>query len=144
MTGVQTCALPIWQVEPFLHELVAEPGVTEAVALSTCNRTELYLVADDPVEAESAVLALLARRAGSRPTELVEAIYVERNCDAARHLFLGTASLSVLGTEHEWPSILLWNEQEGSGAHVAEAGTAGWRGVPGRRAGGAGPGAVRG
>jgi broad specificity phosphatase PhoE len=50
--------------------------------------------------------------------------------DAARHLFLGTASLSVLGVEHEWPAILLWNEQEGSGAHVAEAGTAGWRGVP--------------
>jgi broad specificity phosphatase PhoE len=49
---------------------------------------------------------------------------------AARHLFLGTASVSVLGTEHEWPAILLWNEQEGSGAHVAEAGTVGWRGVP--------------
>ena len=64
------------QVEPFLHELLAEPGVTEAVALSTCNRTELYLVADDPVDAESGVLALLARRAGTRPTELVESIYV--------------------------------------------------------------------
>ena len=50
---------------------------------------------------------------------------------AARHLFLGTASLSVLGDEHEWPAILLWNEQEGSGAHVAETGTVGWRGVPG-------------
>ena len=25
----------------------------------------------------------------------------------------------------------LWNEQEGSGAHAAEAGTTGWRGVPG-------------
>jgi broad specificity phosphatase PhoE len=51
--------------------------------------------------------------------------------EAARHLFLGTASLSVLGDEHEWPAILLWNEQEGSGAHVAETGTIGWRGVPG-------------
>jgi broad specificity phosphatase PhoE len=50
--------------------------------------------------------------------------------DAARHLFLGTASLSVLGTEHEWPAVLLWNEQEGSGARTAETGTPGWRGVP--------------
>jgi broad specificity phosphatase PhoE len=50
--------------------------------------------------------------------------------EAARHLFLGTASLSVLGVEHEWPAILLWNEQEGSGARVAETGTTGWRGVP--------------
>jgi broad specificity phosphatase PhoE len=51
--------------------------------------------------------------------------------EVARHLFLGTASLSVLGDEHEWPAILLWNEQEGSGAHVAETGAVGWRGVPG-------------
>jgi broad specificity phosphatase PhoE len=50
--------------------------------------------------------------------------------DAARHLFLGTASLSAIGLEHEWPAILLWNEQEGSGAQLAEAGTTGWRGVP--------------
>jgi probable phosphoglycerate mutase len=50
--------------------------------------------------------------------------------DAARHLFLGTASLSVLGVEHEWQAILLWNEQEGSGAHTVETGTPGWRGVP--------------
>jgi glutamyl-tRNA reductase len=84
------------QVEPFLHELLAEAGVTEAVALSTCNRTELYLVADDPVDAESGVLALLARRAGTRPTELVESIYVERNCDAARHLFRVVSGLESM------------------------------------------------
>ena len=56
--------------------------------------------------------------------------YLELPADAARHLFLGTASLSVLGTEHEWPAVLLWNEQEGSGALTAESGTTGWRGVP--------------
>ena len=55
--------------------------------LSTCNRTELYLVVGDPVEAESVVLGALARRAGMRPTELVEGIYSLRNCDAARHLY---------------------------------------------------------
>ena len=33
------------QVEPFLRELVAQ-RVTEAVALSTCNRTELYVVGE--------------------------------------------------------------------------------------------------
>ena len=84
------------QVEPFLHELLAEPAVTEAVALSTCNRTELYLVADDPVDAESAVLALLARRAGTRPTALMDAIYTQRNCDAARHLFRVVSGLESM------------------------------------------------
>src|SRR3954467_3488054 len=84
------------QVEPFLHELGAEPGVAEAVALSTCNRTELYLVVDDPVDAESAVLALLARRAGTRPTALLESIYVEGICDAARHLFRVASGLESM------------------------------------------------
>jgi broad specificity phosphatase PhoE len=50
--------------------------------------------------------------------------------ETARHLFLGTASVSVLGVEHTWPAILLWNEQQGSGAHIAEAGSTGWRGIP--------------
>jgi broad specificity phosphatase PhoE len=58
------------------------------------------------------------------------ACYLGLPPDTARHLFLGTASLSVLGTEHYWPTILLWNEQEGSGARIAESGTTGWRGVP--------------
>ena len=61
---------------------------------------------------------------------ILTACYLGLPPDTARHLFLGTASLSVLGIEHEWPAILLWNEQEGSGAHVAESGTTGWRGVP--------------
>jgi len=51
--------------------------------------------------------------------------------DAARHLFLGTASVSVLGREHDWPAVLLWNEQEGSGATRHEAGVPGWRGISG-------------
>jgi broad specificity phosphatase PhoE len=61
---------------------------------------------------------------------ILTACYLGLPPETARHLFLGTASLSVVGTEHEWPAILLWNEQEGSGAHLAETGTTGWRGVP--------------
>jgi glutamyl-tRNA reductase len=74
-------------VETLLAEVCSSPDVMEAVVLSTCNRTELYLVVGDPVEAESAVVAQLARRAGLRPTQLLEGVYSERNCDAARHLY---------------------------------------------------------
>jgi glutamyl-tRNA reductase len=84
------------QVEPFLHELVGHPAISEAVAVSTCNRTELYVVAGDPVEGESAVLALLARRAGTPPTALMASIYVDRNCDAARHLFRVVSGLESM------------------------------------------------
>ncbi|MEA2291735.1 MAG: glutamyl-tRNA reductase [Solirubrobacteraceae bacterium] len=68
-------------------ELVATPAIQEAVAVSTCNRTELYLVVQDPVEGETEVLSTLSRRAGIRPTELLDSIYSLRNCDAARHLY---------------------------------------------------------
>ena len=82
--------------EPLLHELTAHPAIGEAVALSTCNRTELYLLVTDPVEAESAVLGLLARRAGIRPTELLDGIYSLRNCDAARHLYRVASGLESM------------------------------------------------
>ena len=50
----------------------------------------------DPVRAESDVLGLLARRASLRPTELAEAIYSPRNCDAARQLYRVTAGLESM------------------------------------------------
>jgi glutamyl-tRNA reductase len=83
-------------IETLLAEVRTIPDVMEAVALSTCNRTELYLVVGDPVEAESAVVAQLARRAGLRPTQLLEGVYSERNCDAARHLYRVASGLESM------------------------------------------------
>jgi glutamyl-tRNA reductase len=80
----------------FTKQATATPDVREAVTISTCNRTEVYLVVGDPVRAESDVLGLLARRAGIRPTELAEAIYSPRNCDAARQLYRVTAGLESM------------------------------------------------
>ena len=80
-------ALPEGRAEVFLRELAEHPEIREAVVLSTCNRTELYVVVSDPVEAETTVLGMFARQAGLRPTELLEGIYAHRNCDAARHLY---------------------------------------------------------
>ncbi len=89
-------ALPTGQAAAFLGELVAGPDVDEAAAISTCNRTEVYLVADDPVAGEAAALGMLARGAGIRPTELAPAIYSLRNCDAARHLYRVSAGLESM------------------------------------------------
>jgi glutamyl-tRNA reductase len=89
-------ALTDGAAEALLGELVATPAIQEGVALSTCNRTELYVVVSDPVEGESAVLSTLARRAGIRPTELVEGIYSLRNCDAARHLYRVASGLESM------------------------------------------------
>jgi glutamyl-tRNA reductase len=80
----------------FAEQATATPEVREAVVISTCNRTEVYLVVGDPVRAESDVLGLLASRASIRPTELAEAIYSPRNCDAARQLYRVTAGLESM------------------------------------------------
>jgi glutamyl-tRNA reductase len=80
----------------FARQATATAEVREAVVISTCNRTEVYLVVGDPVRAESDVLGMLARRAAIRPTELAEAIYSPRNCDAARQLYRVTAGLESM------------------------------------------------
>ena len=70
-------------VVPALAELRATAGVREAVLLSTCNRTELYVVEgeDDPIPA---VTAAFAARLGADPAAH---LYVRRDRDAAAHLF---------------------------------------------------------
>jgi glutamyl-tRNA reductase len=89
-------ALSETRAPEFMRDLRAAADIHETVAISTCNRTELYLVVGDPVEAESSVLTMLARQAGIRPTELAGAIYSHRNCEAARHLYRVVAGLDSM------------------------------------------------
>jgi glutamyl-tRNA reductase len=88
------------EASEFAQQASATAEVREAVVISTCNRTEVYLVVGGSggalVKAEGDVLSLLARRAGIRPTELAEAIYSPRNCDAARQLYRVTAGLESM------------------------------------------------
>lgn len=84
------------QAVEFAEQAIASERVAEAVVISTCNRVEVYLVVGDFVKAEAEVLGLLSERAGIRPTELAEAIYSPRNCDAARHLYRVTAGLESM------------------------------------------------
>ena len=78
------------------QRLTTTAEVREAVVISTCNRTEVYLVVGDPVRAEADALGILALDADIRPTELAEAIYSPRNCDAARQLYRVTAGLESM------------------------------------------------
>jgi glutamyl-tRNA reductase len=89
-------ALPEGRAASLVGELVRASVVHEAVAISTCNRTELYLVAADPVDAESLALSALARQAGIRPTELLGNLYSLRGTDAVRHLFGVAAGLDSM------------------------------------------------
>lgn len=91
------------------------PGVHEAALLSTCNRTELYALADDDG-------ASLATWLASHPGEAVDMLpylYHRRDAEAARHLFRVATGLDslVLGE----PQILgqvkeAWSLARGAGA----------------------------
>jgi glutamyl-tRNA reductase len=84
------------QADRFVRELVARDEVQEAVAISTCNRTEIYVVVSDAVQAEAELLGKLARQASIRPTELANIVYSPRNCDAARQLYRVTSGLDSM------------------------------------------------
>jgi glutamyl-tRNA reductase len=89
-------ALPEGRAVSVLSEIVRHPEIREAVAISTCNRTEIYMVVGDAVEAESASLSCISRQAGMRPTELMGRLYALRDMEAARHLFEVAAGLDSM------------------------------------------------
>jgi glutamyl-tRNA reductase len=70
---------------------LADDGV-EAVCLSTCNRTELYVAALDGEEAEAAAVAALA----SLEPDVEPVLYRLRDRAAAHHLFRVAAGLDSL------------------------------------------------
>ena len=71
------------EIVPALERLRVGAGALEGVLLSTCNRTELYLVEGD-AEAAAAGWALLSERLGSDASPYG---YVRRDREAAAHLF---------------------------------------------------------
>jgi glutamyl-tRNA reductase len=89
-------ALPTARAARVLAELTDHEAIHEAVALFTCNRTELYLITADAVEAENAALAILSRQAGLRPTELLGSLYSLRGREAVEHLFAVTGGLDSM------------------------------------------------
>ena len=68
----------------------------EAVCLSTCNRTELYLGATDEDAAERAAVGTLARLAGLDTQALLPSLYRLHGEAAALHLFRVAAGLDSL------------------------------------------------
>lgn len=82
-----------------LADLVARPHLSEAVVLSTCNRTEIYVLAEKFHGAYGDVRDTLAEVAFLAPEEFIDHLYVHYDADAVRHLFSVAAGLdsAVLG-----------------------------------------------
>lgn len=87
------------RVPKALAALQACDHVTEAVLVSTCNRTEAYIVAERFHAAYQEVRDALADLAHVAPEDFADHLYVHYDDDAVRHLFRVTAGVDsdVLG-----------------------------------------------
>lgn len=79
--------------------LMSRSNLSEVVILSTCNRTEVYAVAERYHGAHDDVCDVLCEVGGLRAAELRDHLYVEHDALAVRHLFAVAAGLesAVLG-----------------------------------------------
>ncbi|MDX3773841.1 glutamyl-tRNA reductase [Chromatiaceae bacterium AAb-1] len=82
------------QVHKALRELTTATSVTDAVILSTCNRTELYF-SGTPTQAEQ-VIAWLAQYHQMDGTELQQHLYLHQDVAASIHLMRVAAGLDSL------------------------------------------------
>src|SRR5262249_42627180 len=89
----EKAALSEPEARALLRDLGAAPVVREVVALSTCNRTELYAAADDLAAAEEALVGALVAHSRIDPPQLECARYAHRDERTAAHLFRVTARL---------------------------------------------------
>jgi glutamyl-tRNA reductase len=82
-----------------LHDVMSRDHVSEAVMLSTCNRSEVYVVAEKFHPAYADLRTFFSELAFVPPDELADHLYVHDGADAAAHLFTVAAGLdsAVIG-----------------------------------------------
>ena len=83
------------EIPAALLALAGEAGA-EAVCLSTCNRTELYLSWPEGDALVEEARALLAARVGADSSQAARWLYVHRDRQAAQHLFRVAAGLDSM------------------------------------------------
>ena len=76
-----------------LHDVVSRDHVSEAVVLSTCNRTEVYVVAEKFHAAYADLRNFLSEMAYLPPEAFADHLYVHDDESAASHLFTVASGL---------------------------------------------------
>ena len=79
-----------------LADLVGHGTIYEALILSTCNRTEFYVVADDLARAAEHVRAGVARVKAVRLAEPGASLYQQSGTSASQHLFRVASGLDSM------------------------------------------------
>lgn len=78
------------QVPSVLHQLYSSQGVDEIALISTCNRTEMYAVTQEPGLCRGSLLNLFS--GGGHP----DFLYLQNDLEAVKHLFQVSSGLDSL------------------------------------------------
>ncbi len=84
------------QAPALLADLVAQPFVSSAVVLSTCNRVEIYATVTAFHGGLAEIGAVLAARADCAVADLADHLYVHYEADAVRHALRVAAGLDSM------------------------------------------------
>ena len=79
-----------------LADLGAQSGIAETVILSTCNRVEVIVTADDACDAHGEIDRFLAAARGLSPETLAPHLYRREGRDAIHHIFRVASSLDSM------------------------------------------------
>ncbi len=93
---LENIALPADAAAGALGALIAQPHVSEAVVLSTCNRVEVYASVTAFHAGLSEVGQVLAARAGMDVADLAAHLYVHFDAEAAHHALRVAAGLDSM------------------------------------------------
>jgi glutamyl-tRNA reductase len=107
------------QLAKALHDLLTREHLSEALVLSTCNRTEVYAVAERFHGAYSDIRTFLAEHSFLPPEDFSDHLYVHYDSAAAAHLLSVTAGLdsAVLGeSEIQGQVKVAWERARDEGA----------------------------
>ena len=84
------------ELRELLRDMAATGVIREALILSTCNRVEVYAVADVPDEARAAMFRQLCRHRGVEPSSVEPISYTHAGGEAIRHAFRVASSLDSM------------------------------------------------
>jgi glutamyl-tRNA reductase len=92
----ETLAVEEDKLRELLRDVQDAGVVDEVVVISTCNRVEIYGVAEVPGEARSAAFRRLCRHRGLDPAAVEPLLYTYVDDDAVHHAFRVSASLDSM------------------------------------------------
>ena len=102
-----------------LHDLCSRPNVSECVVLSTCNRTEVYALAERFHGAFQDIRDFFCDLTRLAPEQLTDHLYSQHDTDAVAHLFAVAAGLdsAVLGESEILGQVkVAWEQAQREGA----------------------------